>query len=185
MFEQHKQPMKIDNLPAEASQRGEDSEQRVIDAMERYGNSSVMPLILNRKQRKLVQEELIEELSQGFELRRKAIGMALETRLHSIREACNHVLVTGKTQLRQQRLEYFGDILRQVEQRMNELAEKFLLDMDERFNKLDQYNNDIIRDREKIRLEKSIEDFLNTLDCLIGEFRNIINEHIDHHQPVE
>ncbi len=173
--------LEIDELPAEASRRGEDSEQNVESAMERYSNPA-MPVFFNRKERRLVQDELVAELAQGFEHRRKALGMALETRLHSIREACNHVLVTGKTHLRQQRLEYFGDVLRQVEKRMSILADDFLLDADKRFEKLEQYKSEEIRKRERIRLEKSVDDFLSTLDSLMDEFSNIINEHIDHNR---
>jgi hypothetical protein len=171
----------IENLPEEATQKGADSEQQVNRAMERYSNP-MMPVLFNRKERALVQDQLVAELAQGFEHRRKAIGMALETRLHSIREACNHVLVTGKTHLRQQRLEYFGQVLRQVEQRMSELADDFLRETDGRFEKLDQFKSEEIRKRERKRLEKSVDDFLGTLDRLMGEFSNIINEHIDHNR---
>ena len=171
----------IDALPAEATRRGEDSEQLVTNAMQRYSNPA-MPLIFNRKERGLVQDEIVAELAQGFEHRRKAVGMALETRLHSIREACNHVLVTGKTHLRQQRITYFGEILRTVETRMNELAEGFLHDADKRYENLTSYKSEVIRKREEERLEKTINDFLNTLDSLMDEFSNIIHEHIDHNR---
>ncbi len=85
MTDQVKQNLhEIDDLPAEATRRGEDSEQQVVHAMKRYSNSP-MPVFFNRKERKLVQDELVAELAQGFEHRSKAVGMALETRLHSIR----------------------------------------------------------------------------------------------------
>ncbi len=169
----------ISDLPEEATRRGDDSEQQVITAMERYKNPK-SKIFFNRKERILVQEELVTELALGFEHRRKAIGMALETRLHSIREACNHVLVTGKTHLRQQRLEYFAEVLRKVELRMNTLADEFLQDADQRFENLQNYKSEEIRSREKERLEKSVNDFLSTLDLLMEEFTNIINEHVDH-----
>ena len=103
----------IESLPNEATERGESSEKNVIQAMERYREPS-FPFVSNRQERILVQKKMVAELDQGFEYRQKALAMALETRLHSIREACNHVLVTGKTHLRQNRLEYFGDVLMQV-----------------------------------------------------------------------
>ena len=168
----------LDQLPEEATRRGEDNEVRVGKALDVYGNKQAWPF--NSKQRKVVQVHLIEELAQGFEHRRKALDMALETRLHSIREACNHVLVTGKTHLRQQRVEYFGDVYRDVEQRMNNLADEFLTDMDQRFEKMKDYKSEVIRQREHQRLERSVENFLETIDVLMTEFRNIINEHIDH-----
>ena len=169
----------IDHLPEEATRRGEDSERQVSHAMERYSNPT-LPVFFNRKERSLVQDELVAELAVGFEHRKKAIGMALETRLHSIREACNHVLVTGKTHLRQQRLEYFGEALRKVEMRMNQLADEFLADADKRYERIKQYKSEAIQARENKRLEKSVDEFLGTLDRLMDEFSNIINEHIDH-----
>lgn len=172
------QVTKLNQLPEEATRRGEDNELRVGKALDVYGDQQVWPF--NTRQRKAVQAHLIEELAQGFEHRRKALDMALETRLHSIREACNHVLVTGKTHLRQQRIEYFGDVYRDVEQRMNKLADEFLTDMDQRFEHMKTYKSEVIRQREHQRLDRSVEHFIETLDVLMTEFRNIINEHIDH-----
>jgi hypothetical protein len=173
----------IEQMPKEATRRGNESEQQIASALARHQESGIA-MMFNRKERKLVQDELVLELAQGFEHRRKAISMSLETRLHSIREACNHVLVTGKTHLRQQRIEYFGDVLRQVEQRMNALADDFLSDADQRFQRLDDYKSDDLKNRERLRLNKSVDDFLNTLDRLMDEFTSIINEHIDHQEPM-
>ena len=170
--------VELDNLPQEAIKTGENNERQVLHAIKQH-NQAPFP-ILNRGERKLVQKHMMEELSQGFEHRKQALGMALETRLHSIREACNHVLVTGKTHLRQQRLEYFGDVFRQVEQRMNLLADNYLNEMDDRFERLKHYKTDAIKKREKVRLEKSVSDFLDTLDQLMDEFRSIISENIEH-----
>ena len=172
----------IDDLPTDTTQRSEDSEKGALNAMQNYQSSSVMRLF-NRKQRSLVRDALVSELGQGFKHRQKAIDMALETRLHSIREACNHVLVTGKTHLRQQRLEYFGEALKRVEQRMGELADDFLHEADERYKRLETFNSDVIREREKQRIEKSVHSFLSTLDILMDEFSSIIHEHIDHSKP--
>lgn len=163
----------------EVSRSSNSHEGQVTKAIERH-NQNPMPMLLNRGERKLVQQHMIEELSQGFEHRRKALSMVLETKLHSIQEACNHVLVTGKTHLRQQRLEYFGEVFREVEQRMNGLADDFLSDMDKRFERLKSFKNESIKQREKQRLEKSVDDFLDTLDQLMDEFRSIISEHISH-----
>lgn len=169
------------NSPDEVSRSGDSNEQQVRHAIHRH-NQVPFP-VLNRPERKLVQQHMIGELTQGFEHRRQALNMVLETKLHSIQEACNHVLVTGKTHLRQQRLEYFGEVFRQVEQRMNSLADDFLSDMDARFERLKDYKSDAIKHREKQRLEKSVDDFLDTIDQLMDEFRSIIGEHISHSEP--
>lgn len=170
-----------DYLPMQASRRGEENERRVNQALDRH-TGNVIPVIFSRKERALVQGHLMAELSLGFGHRRKALNMVLETRLHFIREACNHVLVTGKTQLRQQHLEYFGEVYRNVEQRMNQLANDFLVEMDARFERSGKFANERIRERENKRLEKSLDNFLDTLDQLMDEFRSIIDENIDHNR---
>lgn len=166
------------NAPDDVARSGDLNERQVMHAIQRHNNTQ-FPM-LNRSERKLVQTHMVQELSQGFEHRRQALGMVLETKIHSIQEACNHVLVTGKTHLRQQRLEYFGEVFSQVEQRMNGLADDFLQDMDERFERLKDYKSEAIKQREKQRLEKSVDDFLDTIDQLMDEFRSIISEHISH-----
>jgi NADH dehydrogenase/NADH:ubiquinone oxidoreductase subunit G len=169
----------LDNLPVEAARRGEDAEQQVRLAMRRH-RDSVLPALIDRREHKLVREHEAAELAIGFEHRRQALTMALESRLQSIREACNHVLVTGKTHLRQQRIEYFGEVYRQVEQRMNRLADDFLAEADRRFARIASIQSEHLRQREQQRQEKAAEDFFVTLDQLMAEFRSIISEHVDH-----
>ena len=169
----------LENLPEQATRRGEENEHMVLTAMDRH-NFNGIPMIFNRKERKLVRQHLMGELEKGFEHRRQALSLVLETRLHSIREACNHVLVTGKTALRQQRIEYFGKVYRQVANELDRLSTQFLTDVDERFDQLERYKAKCIREREQKRLEKSVDDFLDTLDQLMGEFRHIVNENVDH-----
>jgi hypothetical protein len=171
----------LKKLPEEAASRGEDNEQLVLRTMGRH-NRSIMPTMFNRRERQLVREHLMAELEVGFKHRRQALGLVMETRLHSIRESCNHVLVTGKTSLRQQRMEHFGKIYQQVANQLNVLSEEFLTDIDDRFQKLERYKTQCIRDREKQRLEKSVDDFLDTMDQLLDEFRNIVSESVDHEQ---
>ena len=169
----------MENLPEDANRRGDDNERRVLKALDRH-NHNIVPMVFNRDERKMVRKHLMEELEQGFAHRRQALGLVLETRLHSIREACNHVLVTGKTHLRQQRMAYFGKVYQQVAQEMDRLSTSFLTDVDGRFERLEQYKTKCIRDREQKRLEKSVDDFLNTLDQLMEEFRHIVSENVDH-----
>jgi len=168
-----------EKMASQAVQPGKETEHRVAVALRNHANPA-LPSVFNRQERKVVQDALILELEQGFEHRRKAISMALESRLHSIREACNHALVVGKTQLRQQRIEYYAQTLQQLEQRMQSLADKFLTDADRRFERLENYKNESIRNREKARIENSVDQFLTTLDRMMEEFNSIVSEHIDH-----
>ena len=174
--------VKTIKTPLEAVRQGEDNELRIQKALSR-NTHRFSNLLSGKEERKLVQSNMLTELTQGFEHRRQSLSMILESRLHSIREACNHVLVTGKTHLRQQRLEYFGQVFRQVEKRMNRLADEFLNDMDARLKNIERFSSKAIQQREQQRLEKSVDDFLTTLDSLMEEFRNIIHENINHHPP--
>ncbi len=177
----HMQPLGVDleTLPVEASRRGEDSEVQVRQALRRH-QESILPAILDRREHKQVREHMAAELAQGFEHRRQALSMALESRLQSIREACNHVLVTGKTHLRQQRIQHFGEVYRQLEQRMNALTDDYLAEADRRFTRIESIQSEHLRRREQQRQEKAADDFLTTLDMLMDEFRSILSEHVDH-----
>ena len=125
-----------------------------------------------------MREHLAAELAQGFEYRRAALSLAMESRLQSIREACNHVLVTGKTHLRQQRISYFGEVYRELENRMQDLADAYIEQADIRFARIDAISSEHLRERERARQQKAAMDFLDTLDRLMDEFRSIVSETI-------
>lgn len=177
----HIQPIGTDleTLPVEATRRGQDCELQVQEALRRH-RESVLPALFERREHQQVRAHLADELALGFEHRRQALSMALESRLQSIREACNHVLVTGKTHLRQQRIEYFGEVYRQLEQRMSRLTDEYLAEADRRFARLEAIQNEHLRRREQQRQEKAADDFLDTMDQLMDEFRAILSEHVDH-----
>ncbi|MBK1645232.1 hypothetical protein CKO25_11380 [Thiocapsa imhoffii] len=181
----HHQPhvSDLNTLPSEATRRGQDCEAQVQQALSRH-RESVLPAILERHEHRQVRAHQAAELALGFEHRRQAIAMALESRLQSIREACNHVLVTGKTHLRQQRIEYFGEVYRQLEQRMNNLTDDYLAEADRRYARLQTIQNEHLRRREQQRQEKAADDFLDTMDQLMDEFRSIISEHVDHRASI-
>jgi len=165
------------DFPARAVRQGEDNERLIGTAMDHY-QQRTLNWLGSRAERQLVQEKLIQEMALGFDHRRQALGMVLESRLHSVREACNHILTTGKTHLRQQRLEFFGQVFFEVEQQLNVLADEFLNDMDARFKKIESYQSTVIRDREQARMQRSLDGFMQTLDCLMDDFRHIIHENI-------
>ena len=167
----------VDALRAEAEQRSDLAERQTNQVMGR-GASLPLTLFMSPAQRELVREATTKELEKGFEYRHETIAMALELRLQSFREACNQVLITGKASLRQQRLQYFTETYAQVEQHLNRLTEEFLDDLDGRFERIARFRNELLRDRETRRLEKRLDDFLNTFDELMTRFASILNEEI-------
>lgn len=176
---ENSQMIPINDLRAEANERTQMAERQIAAIMSRGAATSLLGFKPAR-QRKLLQEALKRELEMGLDYRHQAIGMALELRLQSFRETCNQVLVDGKTSLRQQRLEYFTRTYAEVEKKLNELTETFLEDLDQRFKRLDRFSSDILRKREKQRLEKRLNDFLDVFDQLMENFAAILNEEIDH-----
>jgi len=169
----------VDALRAEAEQRSDLLERQADHVMDK-GASSPLAMFMSPAQRELAREAATKELEKGFEYRHESMAMALELRLQSFREACNQVLVNGKASLRQQRLQYFTETYAQVERHLNRLTEEFLEELDGRFDRIARFRNELLRQRETRRLEKRLDDFLNTFDELMSHFASILNEEIGH-----
>ena len=166
-----------DFIPFNATERSHANEMQVESAVKRHqGRSFLLPF--NREERKQVQSNIIAELEMGFEYRRKALAVTLDARLQVIEESCNHVLMTGKTYLRQQRSQFFAKELMLLKHSMDEMADEFAINVDQRLEKVNKYSNQMIREREQERLEKSVVTFLDTLDGLVDDFINIVNESV-------
>jgi hypothetical protein len=171
----------IAQLPVDANRRSDEAERRLGNTVARH-TGSVLPRLLDRHEHRIVREHLAAELAQGFEHRREAMNLVMESRLQSIREACNHVLVTGKTHLRQERIVYFSEVYRQLETRMQALADAYIAAADARFARLGNIGAKHLREREQKRQEKAALDFLDTLDALMDEFRGIVSETVGGYQ---
>lgn len=118
-----------------------------------------------------------DELSIGFEYRRKALQLAAESKLQAVEEACNHVLVTGKSEIRRERQEFFADQVSRLSMSMHAYAEEFNTEIDQRLGEIETlYKSEIIRDRERARLVRQIEDFHSVLEDMASEFQQIIDE---------
>jgi len=50
----------------------------------------------------------LAQLRTGFEYRRRALQMAVETKLQAVEEMCNHLLVTGKSETPARTAEFFA-----------------------------------------------------------------------------
>ncbi len=173
-----------DVLQNEAEQRSAMIERQADQVMGRNGLSR-MRLWLSPEDKQRIRSAVARELEMGFEYRREAIAMALEMRLQSFREACNQVLVDGKTRLRRQRLEYFTRTYAEVERHINQLTGEFLDELDERFGRIARFRSPVLRDREQQRLERRMDDFLQTFDRLMANFANILDEQIGGHARSE
>jgi len=139
-------------------------------------NHGLMRRLFPNAGERMARESELKELETGFEYRQRALRMAVESRLQAIEEACNHVLVTGKSEIRRERQEFFAEQVHKLAGKMHDYAERFNLEIDDRLKTLEQYEHDAIRKREEERLYRQLDNFHKMLDEMAKEFENIIHE---------
>lgn len=144
----------------------------VLEARSRSWLARLFPDAVDRE----VRQHQLAELQCGFEFRRRALQMAVETKLQAVEEMCNHVLVTGKSEVRRRRQEVFAEQRLKLQASLDALADRFHADMERRFEALEGMRNAILREREARRLERSVDEFHATLDQLAADFVAIIQE---------
>lgn len=133
--------------------------------------------ILRRSASRLSLEAEQNELRAGFHYRSRALQLAVESKLQAVEEACNHVLVTGKSEIRRERQEFFADQVSRLSITMHQYAEEFNLEVDRRLQEIDAtYKSPVIREKEEARLCRQIEDFHDMLETMAVEFQHIIKE---------
>lgn len=125
---------------------------------------------------RLVRDHGLDQMKAGFDYRRQALRMAIDTKLQAIEEMCNHVLVTGKSEIRRQRQEFFAEQRLKLERAMNDCADRFNDDMERRLDSLSRCANPHLRQREEERLLRNIDHFHAMLEQLARGFMDIIQE---------
>lgn len=165
-------------LPKGQHQAGRENQMLIHRALSKH-QKPTFPTLPDFAQRRMIQGHLRKELERGFSFRLEKLSMELDTALHQVREESNHALVTGKARLRKERMEFFANTYHEVVEQLNNLTDRFLTDLDARFGRLETFKNRVIREREEQRLNKSVDNFLSTLDQLTDEYRDIISEHVD------
>lgn len=136
----------------------------------------ILARLFPREVDQIVQTHQLEQLQTGFEYRRRALQMAVETKLQAVEEMCNHLLVTGKSEIRRKRQEFFAEQKLKLQETMNAYAERFHTDMDRRFEALAGLRNGHLRQREEQRLLLAVDQFHDMLEQLGNEFLDIIRE---------
>lgn len=160
------------------NQAHKENQELVMSTLERH-RKQPFPSFPDFAQKRMIQGHVRKELELGFGFRMKRLALELDTALHQVREESNHALVTGKAHLRKERMEFFASSYHEVVEKLNSLSDRFLSDLDTRFERLEKFSNQVIREREEQRLNKSVDDFLSTLDQLVDEYKHIISEHVE------
>lgn len=121
----------------------------------------------------------LEQIKTGFDYRQRILHMAVETKLQAVEEMCNHLLVTGKSEIRRERQEFFAEQSLKLQVAMDECADAFNQQIDGRFQRLASVQHEYLRHKEEERLLKGVDQFHAMLDELATEFASIIHEGIN------
>ena len=148
----------------------------LVDATLQARERSLFRRLFPAEEDRVIRDHQVAQITTGFEYRRRALQMAVETRLQAIEEMCNHVLVTGKSEIRRQRQEFFAEQRLKLEQAMNDCSERFNQEVERRLGALARYSHPHLREREEERLLRSIDQFQDMLDQLAQGFMQIIQE---------
>ncbi|ESQ13518.1 MAG: hypothetical protein N838_24570 [Thiohalocapsa sp. PB-PSB1] len=165
----------IEREPASLAPHMDQNRMLVNRAMQREQDNFLVRLFPNESERHVRQHEL-EQLQAGFDYRRRALHLAVETKLQAIEESCNHVLVTGKAEIRRQRQEFFAEEKLKLQQSMNQTIDRFHGEMERRFDALAKLRHEVLREREEQRLLQAVDRFHAMLDDLEDGFVSIIHE---------
>jgi hypothetical protein len=165
----------LDREPEALQPHMESNTALVAKTLSRTSHGLLMRLF-PREADQLVQSHELAQLQTGFEYRRRALQMAVETKLQAVEEMCNHVLVTGKSEIRRKRQEFFAEQKLKLQESMNAYAERFHAEMERRFDAMEAMRNEHVRGREEQRLLRAVDEFHDMLEQLGREFLDIIRE---------
>jgi hypothetical protein len=147
----------------------------VAQAMRR-GHERLLARIFPSDADRALRSHELEQIQTGFEYRRRALRMAVETKLQAVEEMCNQVLVTGKAEIRRKRQEFFAEQKLTLQESMNGYSERFHTEMERRFTALEGLRHPHIREREEQRLLRAVDEFHEMLEQLGADFLAIIHE---------
>lgn len=155
-----------------------DENTALVDTTVHRAHRRLLRRLFPRPEDRQVAEHRLSELEIGFDFRQRALKMAVETKLQAVEELCNHVLVTGKSELRRRRQEFFADQRLRLQTAMDDIAERFHERVDEQLARLPSIADERLREREERRLLAGVDQFHDMLDELARDFMEIIKDSV-------
>ena len=134
-------------------------------------------LFPTKLQQALNKSELIQTKKE-LEFREKALKIAKESQLQSIQEIYNDFLVRGKGDIRGDRVVFFARKLQELEVEISDINDSFSVFIQEQQAKLDKISVPLLKQHAEKRIEKSMERFFDTVDKLMTDFQNILDEEV-------
>lgn len=139
--------------------------------------SFLQVLFPTKLQRALNKSELLQAKTE-LEFREKALKMAKESQLQTIKEIFNDFLVANKGTIRKDRAVFFAKQLQELEMEINKITSIFYQDIEEQYANLDRISIPFLKEMEEKRIEESAGRFKDTVDKLMLDFKNILNEEV-------
>ena len=134
-------------------------------------------LFPTKLQQALNNSELIQAKTE-LEFREKALKIAKESQLQSIKEIYNDFLVTGKGTIRKDRTVFFAKQLQELEVAISKITSMFYQLIEEQHANMDKISIPFLKEMEEKRIVESTGRFNDTVAKLMADFQNILNEEV-------
>ena len=134
-------------------------------------------LFPTKLQQALNESELIQAKTE-LEFRENALKIAKKSQIQSIKETYNDFLVTGKGTIRKDRTVFFAKQLQELEVEINKITSMFYQLIEDQYANLDRISIPFLKEMEEKRIEESAGRFRDTVDKLMLDFKNILNEDV-------
>jgi len=149
--------------------------QETIRTVEEKDRGVLGALFKTEAEKEVVRHQL-KMVRKSAELVEKSFEYFSETKLKAVKEMYNDFLVKGKTRIRAERVEFFAEQEVALRNKVGTICREFMRDIMEEYNRLGEINVQFIRDQEEKRLQDNVYGFRDTVDKLLSDFKNILDE---------
>lgn len=102
--------------------------------------------------------------------------MHREAMKQSFKEALDTLLMNGKVKTRQDRIMFFTEKAKELEEHVMQKIEEFMLITNQRYERLTEIKHERLIELEGIAINQSIDNFYGSIETLMDQFHNIVDE---------
>jgi hypothetical protein len=133
------------------------------------------------RQQRHIELAKFKTVRDRYEFEMRAIQIAHEAQLQGIQELYNEFLVKGKAKIRKDRSEFFQQQLEDLMTNLSNKSQDFTAHLNASYQQLEKISVDFMRKRQEQLVETIVDGYYETVEKLIKNFQNILNEEI--HNP--
>jgi hypothetical protein len=142
---------------------------------------TVWQKIFPDQQQRHIELAKFKTVRDRYEFEMRAIQIAHEAQLQGIQELYNEFLVKGKAKIRKDRSEFFQQQLEDLLTNLSNKSQDFTAHLNASYQQLEKISVDFMRKRQEQLVETIVDGYYETVEKLIKNFQNILNEEI--HNP--